>query len=377
MKRRAIFAIVLFLAGIFLSACSSPAPANTSSPPTESTAPTETTTSEPSLTPTPTLLPLEIVDWYEHDNPNKANPEDTDTTIEVLIRNPNDVPIRIDQESVELRFVNSAGEVVYTNPNPFFYIWQGEWMTANQTAAISACVCFWNSGLETKEWETLELVAPLEIMTPPAYTTDVEFTAEFVLLEEVLHGYSGPGVATTLSNTSDQVLESIATLVLAYDVRGRFVGTAMFGNAVASFTEDKALQPGDSASGFEVSQIDYLGKERLTYEAQAIGIIAAGAPTPQSVPEGTPAADWQGVPIMPGAVNGGEAEGGYRFSTQAMIEEITQFYDAALADLGYSLTTSGEEGGITFLLFGKGSSQAIVGIFPSGDSNLVQITVTP
>jgi hypothetical protein len=54
-----------------------------------------------------------------------------------------------------------------------------------------------------------------------------------------------------------------------------------------------------------------------------------------------------------------------------------QFYEATIAELGFSLTTSGEQGGVTFLLFEKGPSQAIVGIFPAGDSNLVQLAVTP
>jgi hypothetical protein len=250
-------------------------------------------------------------------------------------------------------------------------------MTANQIAAIQACVCFWNSGLETQEWETLELIAPLEVFTPPAYTTDVEYTAEFVLLEEVLHGYEGPGVATTLANNSDQVLEGIATLTLAYDSSGRFVGTASSGTAVVSFRDGGGvIQPGDTANGYEESMVDYLGNERLTYESQAIGIIAEDAPTP-GAPEGTPSADYHGIPIMPGATNGGEASDGYTFSTQASTDEIVQFYEDALAGLGYSLTTSGEQEGITFLFFENGSAQVVVGIMSMGGSNLVQLAVTP
>jgi hypothetical protein len=278
---------------------------------------------------------------------------------------------------VELRFLNSAGEVVYTNPNPVFYIWQGEWMTANQTAALSACVCFWNSGLETKEWETFDLVVPLENFTPPAYTTDVEFTAEFVLLEEVIHGYSGAGIATTYANTSDQALEGIPTLVFAFDSSGRFVGTASFGTAVVSFRQgtDLAIQPGDTASGFEESLIDYMGNERLTYESQAIGIIAVGAPTAQ--PLGEPASEFQGIPIMPGAISGGEVPEGYEFTTQATVDEITEFYEAAFAELDYSLSFSGTEAGITILYYQKGSSQAGIAIMPAGETNRVQIVAAP
>jgi hypothetical protein len=374
MKTTIKFAALAFIASLVLAACASPGPTETPVvPPTESSPPTSTVTPEPSLTPTPALLDLEIIEWYEHPIANLVDPSSKVTNVEVLIRNPNDFHVSIDWDNAELRFLNSAGEVVYTNPSPFFYIWKGEWMTPGQTAALQACMCFESEGLEKPEWESLELIAPLEIINP-VYTTDVEVTAEFVLLEEVLHGYSGPGVATTLSNTSDQVLESISTLVFARDASGRYVGMASFGNAVVSFTEDIGIQPGDTASGFEVSQIDYLGNERLTYEVQAIGIIAQGVPTAE--PLGEPAADWQGIPIMPGAISGGEVTDGYEFTTQDTVDEITQFYEAALDELGYSLTTSGSEAGISFLLFQKGSTQAIIGIFPTGDISRVQISVT-
>ncbi len=381
MKTVRNFAIGLLVA-LVLSAC---APSAASEAPeaaaTETTAPTATVSPEPpaspepSLTPTQTVLNLEIVEWYEHVVPNRVDPSNTDTVVEVIIHNPNDFPVRVNDDGAELRFLNAAGEVVSTS-NPYWYIWQGEWMTPGQTAALTAGACFYSCGLETQEWESLELSAPLEIATGLAYTQDVEVTAEFVLLEEVTHGYSGPGVATTLANTSDQVLESIAMLVFARDANGNYVGMASFGNAVASFTENIGIQPGDTTSGLEDSEINYMGNDRLTYEVQAIGIIATAIPTP-GAPEGTPSADWQGVPIMPGATNGGEADGGYTFSTPAASEEIVQFYEAALTGLGYSLTESGEQSGITFMLFEKGSSQAIVGITTVGASNLVQLSVTP
>lgn len=376
MNKSSIF-VASLLFSLILSVCTSPATTQTPAvPSTETDAPTETSIPEPSLTPTPAILDLEILEWYEHDNPNKANAEDTDTTVEILIHNPNDFHVRVIDEEVELRFLNAAGEVVYTNPNPSFYIWKGDWMTPNQTAAVSACVCFWNSGLETKEWKTFELVAPLEIIIPPAYTTDVEYTAEFVLLEEVLHGYEGPGVATTLANNSDQVLEGISTLTFAYDSSGRYVGMASYGTAVVDFRqgENIGIQPGATASGFQESEVNYLGNERLTYEVQAIGIVAVGAPTLE--PLGEPAAEWQGIPIMPGAISGGETSVGYEFTTPATVDEIMQFYEAALAELGYPLINSGQQAGVTFLFFEMSSMQAIVGILPEGDISRVQISVT-
>jgi hypothetical protein len=245
-------------------------------PPSEVTIPTEAATLAPSATPAPSLLDLEILEWSEFPYANLADPANTDTRVEVLIRNPNDVPVRIDQNSVELRFVNAAGETVYSNPNPFFYIWEGSWMLPGETAAFSACVCFWSSSLQKQDWTSLALTAPLEVATDLAYTLDVEVTlGEFFSLAEAHLGGDDIGAEITLTNTSDQVLESIPLHVFAYDASGRYVGMATFGNAVGSFTENISIQPGDTADGIVVSEIDYIDVNvPLTYEVAAIGILA-------------------------------------------------------------------------------------------------------
>jgi hypothetical protein len=266
---------------LIILACGFPVPAETPSPtaelaPIETIAPTEAATLEPSTTPTPALLNIEILEWSEFPYANLADPANTDTRVEVLIRNPNDVPVRIDQDGAELKFVNAAGEVVYSNPNPFLYVWEGSWMLPGETAALSACVCFWSSSLQKQDWTTLELTAPLEAATDLAYTLDVEVTiGEFFSLAEAHLGGSGVGAEITLANTSDQVLESIPLRVFAYDASGRYVGMVTFGNAVGSFTENISIQPGDTANGVVVSEIDYIDPSvPLTYEVAAIGILA-------------------------------------------------------------------------------------------------------
>lgn len=369
LKRTVIF-IAFFI--IFIApACSSPASTMTQASgvsPTDTTAPSETATANPesSLTTTPALLGLEILEWSEWPYANPADPSNTDTHVEVLIRNPNDVAVKVNHDEDELRFISAAGEVVYRNPSSIYYIWQGEWMLPGETAALSACVCFWSSGMEKQDWESLQLVAPLEIATDISYTLDVEVTAEFILLEEVLHGYSGPGVATTLTNTSDQVLESISTLVFAYDASGRYVGMATFGNAVASWTENIGIQPGDTASGFEVSQIDYLGNERLTYEVAAIGIPYRAAPE-VALPSGTPLTDWNGIPIMPGALAGESVDGGYQFTIAADLVDITAFYETELSDLGFEVELNVDETtGQAILDFRKDAVTGLVVIAPLG-----------
>lgn len=236
--------------------------------------PTATASPIPSPTATETVLDLEILEWAEFPYANLADPNNTDTHVEVLIRNPNDFPVRVNTDVADLRFVNAAGEAVYANPSSFFYIWQGEWLLPGETGALSACVCFQTSGLERKEWQTLELVAPLERATGLNYTLDVEVTlGPFFSLSEAHLGGDGFGAEVTLTNTGDRVLESIPMRVYARDADGRYVGIATFGDAVASFTENTGIQPGDTATGVVVSEIDYIEPDvPLSYEVVAIGI---------------------------------------------------------------------------------------------------------
>jgi hypothetical protein len=361
---------------IIASACSSPVPTSTHTPtisPAETTAPTatETPTPKPSLTPTPALLPLEILEWSEWPYANLADPSNTDTHVEVLIHNPNDFPVRVNREEDELRFINSAGEVVYTNPSAFLYIWQGEWMLPGETAALSACVCFDTQGLEKRDWESLELIAPLEIATDITYTLDVEFKlGEIINLAEAHLGGNSLGIETFLTNTSDQVLESIPTRVLARDANGRYVGVATFGNAVVSFTENISIQPGETATGIAPSEINYIDiNVPLTYEAAAIGIpyqpVAATAEV--ALPSGIPLAEWNGIPVMPGAIGGEAIDGGYQFTIAADLDEITGFYQTELSNLSYEFTLNVDEtAGIAILEFQKEGISGIVAVAPLG-----------
>jgi hypothetical protein len=324
------------------------------------------------------VLDLEIVEWSEWPYASPADPSNTDTHVEVLIRNPNDFPVRVNHAEAELRFINAAGDVVFTNPSPFFYLWQGEWMLSGETAALSACVCFWTSGLEKQEWKSLELVVPLEMATDIAYTSDVEVTlGEFFNLADAHLGGNGLGARTTLTNTSDLVLESIPLRVLAREAGGRYVGVAMFGNAVASFTENISIQPGDTATGIVVSDIDYIDMNvPLTYEVAAIGILAQAATEEFALPSETPLDEWKGIPIMPGAIRGEIAKDGYQFTTQADLEEITGFYETELAHLGFELElTVDESAGQAIVAFDKGGTTGMVAIARLGALHVVLITI--
>ena len=189
-----------------------------------------TATTKPSLTPTPAPLPLEIVDWTVYPYANLVDPQNTDTHVEILVRNPNEFPVRVNTDVAELRLLNGAGEIVYTNPNPTFYIWEGSWILGGETAAMSACACFDTDGLEKQAWESLELVAPLEAAAGIAYTPDVDVTlGEFFSLEEAHLGGDQLGAEITLTNTSGQVLKSFEVRVIARDASGKYVGVAIYG----------------------------------------------------------------------------------------------------------------------------------------------------
>jgi hypothetical protein len=373
MKRTTRF-VTLFLIMILPAlACSSLSPKATATTvpagsSTETTAPTEAVPSQPPATPTPALLNLEILEWSEFPYANLADPSNTDTHVEVLIRNPNDFPVRVNNDQDELRFMNAAGEVVYTNPSSRFYIWQGDWMLPGETAALSACVCFWNSGMQKQDWESLELIAPLEIAADIAYTLDVQVTlGEIINLAEAHLGGSGLGIETTFTNTSDQELESIPHRVLARDASGRYVGVAFAGNAIVSFTQNISIQPGDTATGINPSDIDYIDiNVPLTYEVAAIGIpVQTTAAQEFAWPTGTSAGEWRGIPIMPDAVGSEIFSNEYQFATQADLDEIVRFYETEFSKLGFEVDlTVDENAGYAVLAFHKGGTTGQVAIAP-------------
>jgi len=100
------------------------------------------------------------MEWAVYPYANLADPQNTDKRIEILVRNPNGFPVRVNMDEVELRLLNAAEEIVYTNNSPTFYIWEGSWILGGETAAMSACACFDTNNLEKQAWESLELVAP-------------------------------------------------------------------------------------------------------------------------------------------------------------------------------------------------------------------------
>jgi hypothetical protein len=324
------------------------------------------------------LVDLEIVEWYEHAIPNLVDPSITDTHIEILVRNPNDIPVYVDTDEFEFRLLNAAGEVVFTNSTAYFSLWEGSWMLAGESTGFQICACFESSGGEKQDWESIQMVAPIEPATGVIFTMDVEvILGEPFSLAEAHLGGSGTGIPITMTNTSDQALKSIPMRVIARDADGRYIGMPGFGNSVASFTEDISIQPGDTLDGVLDSEIDYFD-EPLTYEVVAIGIPASSAATEEiDLPSGTPLTDWEGIPIMPGAISGEvSAEDIYQFTTQATVDEIASYYETELASLGYQLAGSDDQGGYMQLSFSNGTAMVLVFIAPLEGLTGVVITIS-
>ena len=111
-----------------------------------------------------------------------------------------------------------------------------------------------------------------------------------------------------------------------------------------------------------------------------IGIPATIAATEAIVlPSGVPLAEWEGIPIMPGAISGETIEGGggYQFTIQATVDEITRYYETELASLGYEISrTVDETAGYAFLSFTSGGTNGAVVIAPLGGITGVAITLS-
>jgi hypothetical protein len=83
-------------------------------------------------------------------------------------------------------------------------------------------------------------------------------------------------------------------------------------------------------------------------------------------PQSPPLAEWKGIPIMPAATAGDEADGGvYAFKIDAQVEEIVDFYQKNLEDLGWEKGVAMPMDMVAVLLFTKGNQTLTVTIMPS------------
>lgn len=95
------------------------------------------------------------------------------------------------------------------------------------------------------------------------------------------------------------------------------------------------------------------------------------------MPEGEPAAEWQGVPVMPGAIAGRDDGDSYLFTIKASDKEIQAYYEKELRKLGWSLLGVGEgETANILLIFQKdGGTLSFAILDPGTGDGVFQVLV--
>jgi len=90
------------------------------------------------------------------------------------------------------------------------------------------------------------------------------------------------------------------------------------------------------------------------------------------VPEGQPASEWDGIPIMPEAIAGeGDAES-YVFTVKATPQQVQDYYQTELAKLGWQPFATGNGDSALMLMFTNNASATLtVSIVAKGDEVLV------
>lgn len=111
-------------------------------------------------------------------------------------------------------------------------------------------------------------------------------------------------------------------------------------------------------------------------EEQPVAELTVTAVAPiLPMPEGTPAKEWKGVPVMPGATAGMDEGDTYVFSTPASADAVRAYYEKELQKLGWSPFGLGEgDTQSVLLLFQKDAEMMTIAIIDPGDGKgLLQV----
>jgi hypothetical protein len=94
----------------------------------------------------------------------------------------------------------------------------------------------------------------------------------------------------------------------------------------------------------------------------------------ESVPTGESLAVWHGIPVMPGAISGGENKGSYLYKIKASNKAVQDYYRRELSKLGYSsfAVGTGDDGNL-MLMYQKDSQMVVISVFMTADSAVVMI----
>lgn len=98
--------------------------------------------------------------------------------------------------------------------------------------------------------------------------------------------------------------------------------------------------------------------------------------TPDAVsallPEGQPASEWNGIPIMPEAIAGEGDEESYVFTVKATPQQVQDYYQLELGQLGWQPFATGDGDSSLMLMFTNSASATLtISIIAKGDEVLV------
>lgn len=90
------------------------------------------------------------------------------------------------------------------------------------------------------------------------------------------------------------------------------------------------------------------------------------------IPEGQPASEWNGIPIMPDAIAGEGDEESYVFTIRATPQQVQEYYQLELGKLGWQPFATGNGDSSLMLMFTNNASATLtVSIMAKGDEVLV------
>ena len=150
--------------------------------------------------------------------------------------------------------------------------------------------------------------------------------------------------------------------------------------ACAPLTPQNTATPAPSATSLPSATATPEPTATLTPEPSAtVTLTATPSPTPipptdtpaapvLPMPSGQPAADWQGIPIMPNAIAGDGGSQSYTFTIQVTAAEVQKFYETEMPKSGWNLLSSGQgPTGAILLIFTKGADIRTISIIPQPD----------
>ncbi|MBV6394559.1 MAG: hypothetical protein HFACDABA_00125 [Anaerolineales bacterium] len=106
------------------------------------------------------------------------------------------------------------------------------------------------------------------------------------------------------------------------------------------------------------------------------GTDEPGLPADLFNPQNPPLTEWNGIPVMPGAIAGDESPGLYGYTILTDVKAVEEFYAQHLPALGWSETfTMPNSSGMAVLVYQKGNQMLTVTITDMQDHLLVMLTM--